>query len=384
MGDTHEPRFTLDAYVQESRLAREALENIQLYDGSAAAGAFLKKVSSVLNTHKVNEEIFLRLLFVNKLVGEAKMVFYNGAPNKFSELDDMLRISFPEKQKQLSYSEMAYTELKMSRLSKYFHFVDDFELLDDPLPYEAPKASVETEQTITTKLSYIKKPSTRVRSEVDVSYFEPSLFRERPVQTRASSSTEVLESIDFFESSLFEETLVVEGVSAPCETIDPSTVLSDSETSIPASLDSAVQPVLLSAVCQVRELPTENVYQTTSEQNTLNTARKKSEETIVRNTSEVNFSSAQTRIYVPDRSLNGCTIGRYKLSKKCVNHVRNGQQSKNYVSCQSHIAKKHFLIPPRTEAAQFISKKLKTPPETKLCGKVTNAVQRPARSRLKL
>lgn len=89
-----------------------------MYDGATSAGAFLKKVLSFLKTYNVNEKIFLRLLFVNKLKGEAKSAFYRGAPNKFSEFEETLRQSFPEKQKQLNFKEMAYTKLMMSMLSK--------------------------------------------------------------------------------------------------------------------------------------------------------------------------------------------------------------------------------------------------------------------------
>lgn len=75
--------------------------------------------------------------------------------------------------------------------------------------------------------SYSAEPSLRVRSEVDVSYFEPSVLCERQVSTRASVATESLESVDFFESSLFEETLILEEVS---ESDDMPKVTSDPET----------------------------------------------------------------------------------------------------------------------------------------------------------
>lgn len=77
---TTEVQFDAEAYAKESRAIREALHSVATYDGdSTSVEAFLHEVISLFKTIKMDEEIFTRMLIVNRLVGRAREAFDNGS-----------------------------------------------------------------------------------------------------------------------------------------------------------------------------------------------------------------------------------------------------------------------------------------------------------------
>lgn len=72
--------FSATDYAAESKAIREALFSVSIYDGdSQSVEAFLHEVMSLFRTVKMDEEIFTRLLIVNRLSGRAREAFDNGA-----------------------------------------------------------------------------------------------------------------------------------------------------------------------------------------------------------------------------------------------------------------------------------------------------------------
>jgi hypothetical protein len=71
--------FSSDKYALESKSIREALFSVSIYNGeSQSVEAFLHEVTSLFRTVKMDEEIFTRLLIINRLTGQAREAFDNG------------------------------------------------------------------------------------------------------------------------------------------------------------------------------------------------------------------------------------------------------------------------------------------------------------------
>ena len=217
MGDSHKLNFTLEKYVQESRLALAALEDIWPYDGSQPAEAFLKKVTNIFLANKVEEEIFTRLLVVKKLEGEARQMFDTFIPNKISELVEILCHRFPEKQKQRAFQDIkfqlmtfGFCEMSEDEFEKYFDDITKLKYYAPAASLESSKSEVVTEPKDKTNPPEIKPKLTnkkkrcihQVSGKADNSalYFEPSMFTESSV-----SKTNSAEPSEYFESALFQE-----------------------------------------------------------------------------------------------------------------------------------------------------------------------------------
>jgi hypothetical protein len=71
--------FSSDTYALESKSIREALFSVSIYNGeSQSVEAFLHEVTSLFRTVRMDEEIFTRLLIINRLTGQAREAFDNG------------------------------------------------------------------------------------------------------------------------------------------------------------------------------------------------------------------------------------------------------------------------------------------------------------------
>jgi hypothetical protein len=98
--DQKPPPFTGAAYAEASKAVREALFSISSYDGvNQSVEGFLREVNTLFKTVKLDEEIFVRMLMVNRLTGLAREAFDNGAiVNSLAAFGDTLRQRFKQAQ----------------------------------------------------------------------------------------------------------------------------------------------------------------------------------------------------------------------------------------------------------------------------------------------
>jgi hypothetical protein len=90
--------FSADKYALESKSIREALYSVSIYNGdSQSVEAFLHEVMSLFRTVQMDEEIFTRLLIVNRLTGRAREAFDNGnITNNLLSFAETLRQRFKQ------------------------------------------------------------------------------------------------------------------------------------------------------------------------------------------------------------------------------------------------------------------------------------------------
>jgi hypothetical protein len=89
-------KLSAEEYATESKIIRETLHSVSTFDGDViSVETFIHQVQTLFKTVDIDEEIFVRLLIVNKLKGRALEAFDNGeVVNSLENFVKTLRLTF--------------------------------------------------------------------------------------------------------------------------------------------------------------------------------------------------------------------------------------------------------------------------------------------------